>query len=236
MARKRRGIDELKDRVGTFDAPIGSVQLPSTGVRLDRHGNPKALQSGQDEHPEPGAPRERRPKRPPEPELEFTTNLFVQDPAERAVLGACHKALAGRHITVEELRRKLVKAEFEPDTIELAIDRCTAAGLLDDERYVAQFVESRVRRGHGAQRIRQDLAQRGIDRSLVDVALVEYQESGALEDAAVEAARRKFARIDLDEAAAKAKALRWLLSRGYSSSQAYGALAVRRQERADEAP
>jgi SOS response regulatory protein OraA/RecX len=49
----------------------------------------------------------------------------------------------------------------------------------------------------------------------------------------VEAARRKFARVDLDEAAAKAKALRWLLSRGYSSSQAYAALATLRQERAD---
>jgi regulatory protein len=232
VARKRRDIEELKERVGTFDAPIGSVQLPSTGVRLDRHGNPKALQSGQDEHPEP-APRGERRKRQPEPELAFSTDLFAEDPVERSVLSACHKVLAGRQVTVAELRKKLVAKEFEPEAIEHGIERCTAAGLLDDARYTAEFVASRVRRGHGAQRIRQDLFQRGVDRALVDSALAEHVDSGALDDAAIEAARRKFARVGLDDEKAKAKALRWLLSRGYSSSQAYAALATLRQERAD---
>lgn len=231
MAR-RRDIDELKEKVGTFDAPIGSVQLPATGVRLDRRGNPKALQSGQDEHPEPASRGSRRTRQ-PEPELAFTTDLFAGDPVERSVLAACHKALAGTQLTVAELRKKLAAKEFEAEAIELGIDKCTAAGLLDDTRYAEQYVASRVRRGQGAQRIRQDLARRGIDRSLVDAALAGHQEEGALDAAAIDAARKKFARIDLDDAPARAKAMRWLLSRGYSSSQADGALRAVRQERAD---
>ncbi|MCW2925083.1 MAG: hypothetical protein JWM98_2487 [Thermoleophilia bacterium] len=234
MAR-RRDIEELRGKVGTFEAPIGSVQLPETGVRYDKRGNPRPLQSGQDEHPEPaprGAGGTTRKRRQPEPELAFTTELFSGDPEHRAVFSACHKALAGRQITVEELRRKLVKAEHSPEAIEYGIERCVANGLLDDERYVTAFVESRVRRGHGAQRIRQDLAQKGIDRAVTDAALAEHQESGALDDAAVDAAWKKFARLDLEDGKVRAKALRWLLSRGYSSGQAYAALGAVRADRA----
>jgi regulatory protein len=231
---KRRDIGKLKDEVGTFDAPIGAVQLPTSGVKYDRRGNPKALQSGQDEHPD-DAPRARRPKRQPEPELAFTTELFADDPEQRSVLSACHKALAGTQLTVAELRRKLARKEFDEAAIEHGIERCTAAGLLDDERYARAYVESRVRRGHGAQRIRQDLAQRGIDRELIAQLLAEHEEDGALDAAAVDAARRKFARVDLEDTQARAKAMRWLCSRGFSMSQAGDALRVVRQEQADAA-
>ncbi len=226
-------MDKLRETVGTFEAPIGSVQLPETGVRYDKRGNPKPLQSGQDEHPEPGE-RAPRAKRTPQPELEFTTDLFAADPAERKVLTACHKVLAGTQVTTDQLRRKLVKAGFEPEDVELGISKCAAAGLLDDEFYATQWVESRVRRGHGPARIRQDLAQRGIDRAIVDVALAEHADPDALADAAVNAARTKFARVDLEDRAARAKALRWLLGRGYSSSHADAALRAVRQEQADD--
>jgi regulatory protein len=226
-------MDKLREQVGTFEAPIGSVQLPQTGVRYDKRGNPKPLQSGQDEHPEPGE-RAPRAKRRPEPELEFTTDLFAADPAERKVLTACHKVLSGTQVTTEQLRRKLVKAGFEPHDVELGIDKCTAAGLLDDVFYASQWVESRVRRGHGPARIRQDLAQRGIDRALVDAALAEHADPDSLAEAAIGAARTKFARVDLEDRTARAKALRWLLGRGYSSSHADAALRVVRQEQADD--
>ncbi len=229
----RTDIDKLREHVGTFEAPIGSVQLPETGVRYDKRGNPKPLQSGQDEHPEPAPRGPRKPRQPPEPELAFTTELFAQDPAERKLLAACHKALSGSLETSTQLRRKLVKQGFGPDEVELGIERCTSAGLLDDRAYAATFIESRVRRGHGAARIRQDLGQRGIDRQLVDELLAENVDPEAMEDAALEAARRKLARVDLDDAAARSKGLRWLLSRGYSSPQASGAIAALRRERAD---
>jgi regulatory protein len=231
MARK--DIDKLRDAVGTFDSPIGAVQLPETGVQYDKRGEPKALQSGQDEHPEP-APRSERIKqrRQPEPELVFTTDLFEQDPEQRRVMAVCYKALSGRQITVDELRRKLVKAELDEAQIELGIERCTEAGLLDDRRYATAYVESRVRRGHGAARIRQDLSKRGVDRTLVAELLAEHRDDGSLDSAAVEAARRKFARVDLEESSARAKGMRWMMGRGYTASQAGTALRIVRQEQA----
>ncbi len=229
----RRDIDKLKRKVGTFDAPIGAVQLPSSGIKLGRDGQPVALPSGMDEHPEPGE-RGRRTRKPKEPELAFTTDLFDADPQHKAVLAACHKALAGRQLTVAELRRKLAKGEFDEADVERGIERCTEAGLLDDRRYATAYVESRVRRGQGGARIRQDLARRGIDRALVDELLADHLDSGALDEAALEAARRKFARVELDDAKARAKAMRWLLSRGYTSGQADSALRTLRQERAEQ--
>jgi regulatory protein len=231
MAR-RKDISELREQIGTFEAPIGSVQLPETGVRYDKRGNPKPLQSGQDEHPEP-APRGSgtRKRRQPEPELAFTTDLFAGDPQERSVLAACHKALAGRQVTEHELRTKLAKGEFEADAIEVGITKCREAGLIDDSRYATEFVASRVRRGHGAARIRQDLFRRGIDRTLVEELLVEHREAGALDDGAVTAARRKLARVDLEDPAARAKAMRWLLGRGFQSGQADHAIRTLRDER-----
>lgn len=225
-------IRRIRDRVGTFEAPIGSVQLPETGVRYDQRGNPKPLQSGQDEHPEP-APRDpgARRRKAPEPELAFTTDLFAGDPAERSVLAACHKVLAGRQVTEHELRTKLRTLEHEDALIEDAIERCRAAGLLDDHRYATSWVQSRLRRGQGAQRIRQDLSRRGIDRAIVDELLAQSREDGAFELGALDAARRRCARMDLDDAATRAKALRWLLGRGFSSQQAQSAIRALRDER-----
>lgn len=227
-----RDIDRHQRDVGELDAPIGAVQLPSSGVRFDRHGNPKALQSGQDEHPDE-QPRPRRRRAVEEPQLAFATDAFQQAPGERAALAQCHKVLAGRQVTVAELRRKLVAAKLEPADIEQALDRCMQAGLLDDERYAAQFVDARVRRGHGAQRIRQDLARRGVDRAVVDHALACEADDEAFSAAAVDAARRKLARVDLDDAASRSKAMRWLLSRGFTSAQADHAVRTLRAERAD---
>ncbi len=231
MAR-RRDIEKLRESVGTFDAPIGAVQLPQTGVRYDKRGNPKPLQSGQDEHPEP-APRGTRRKRAPEPELAFTTDLFVEDPAQRSLMAACHKALSGAQLTESQLATKLRKAEFDDAQVADAIERCRGAGLIDDRRYASAFIESRVRRGQGAMRIRQDLSRKGVDRALVEELLAEEVDDEALGDAALEASRRKFARVDLDDAACRAKALRWLASRGYTASQAGDAIRSLRQERAE---
>ncbi|MCW2972747.1 MAG: regulatory protein RecX [Thermoleophilia bacterium] len=229
----RSDIKRLKRKVGTFDepvvdAPIGAVQLPSTGVKYDRHGNPKPLLSGQDSHDdEPDdhvrAPRQRKQQ---EPELAFQTDFFVEEPTIQKALTTCHKVLADKFVTEHQLREKLKKAECEPEAIEEALERCRKAGLLDDRRYAEQWVESRARRGHGARRISQDLAQRGIDRGIVATALETVQENGALDAGAIDAARKKFARVDLGDAKARSKALRWLLGRGFSSGQAYAALAA----------
>jgi len=238
---ERKDIKRLRRKVGTFDepvidVPIGAVQLPTTGVKYDRHGNPKPLLSGQVSHDDEPDDHVRAPRRKKEkvPELAFQTDFFVEAPEISKALTQCHKVLADKFVTEHQLREKLVKAECEPEAIEEALERCRKAGLLDDRRYAGQWVESRARRGHGARRISQDLRQRGVDQVLIAEALETVTENGALDVGAVDAARKKFARVDLDDAKARAKGLRWLMGRGFSSGQCYAAIAAVRAERAGE--
>lgn len=230
----RKDIEELRERVGTFEAPIGSVQLPSTGVRYDKRGNPKPLQSGQDEHPEPGE-RAPRQKRQPDPELAFTTDLFVGDPRERAALATCAKVLSSKLLTERQLRDKLVAAQHEPDMVDFAVERCRESGLVDDAAYATSWVESRIRRGHGVRRIKQDLAQRGVPREVVEAALAAEAPGDELDVAAVDAARKKAARLDLSDAASRAKLQRWLAGRGFTSHQVNAAVRAIQEEQATTA-
>jgi regulatory protein len=236
MARKR-DIDGLKDRFGTYDAPIGTVQLPETGVVYDKRGNPKPLQSGQDEHEQrdPNAPRTPRKRKQPEPELAFATDLFEGDPRERAAMTTCYKVFSNKLVTERELRDKLVKAEHEPDMVEFALAKCRAEGLINDRAYATSWIESRIRRGHGARRIERDLQVKGIAKELVAEVLAEQSSGTELEDAALVAARKKAARLDLEDAATRAKVQRWLVGRGYSFGQADAALRTVRAEQADAA-
>lgn len=234
---KRRDMEQLTRRYGTFDAPIGTVQVPETGVLYDKRGNPKPLQSGQDFHPElerdPDAPRPKRKKRQPEPELQFSTDLFQADPRERAALTTCHKVLASRVVTEQQLRDKLVAAEHDDDMIEFALERCRVGGLVDDAAYARSWVESRIRRGHGARRIERDLAQKGVAKDHVAAALAELAGNDELDTGAIDAARKKAARLDLEDAATRAKLQRWLVGRGYSFAQVNDAVRAIRTEHAD---
>lgn len=45
--------------------------------------------------------------------------------------------------TEAQLREKLLKAEFEPELVEQAIDYVKSYGYLDDERYVRNYIDYR---------------------------------------------------------------------------------------------
>lgn len=74
------------------------------------------------------------------------------------------------------------------------IARYRAAGLLDDRRYAEMKGRSLLRRGQSVRAIRQDLARRGVDASVVRDALAGMEEeigTPALDRAAAEALARR---------------------------------------------
>ena len=122
--------------------------------------------------------------------------------------------LARREHGRVELTRKLRQRGALPEMIETALDRLTQEGLLSESRYLESFVSYRARSGYGPLRIREELSQRGLQRSDIDLALresgIDWQER--LEDTW----RRKFSGhlpIDTRE---RAKQGRFLAYRGYS--------------------
>ncbi len=99
---------------------------------------------------------------------------------ERAV-----RMLAMRDHSELELRRKLAtpsrfskeqeQATVQPEEIEQVINACREHNWLDDSRFAVRFIESRYRKGYGAQRIRQEMQQKGVAREDIDSAFITFE-------------------------------------------------------------
>ncbi|KNH44590.1 recombination regulator RecX [Pseudomonas lini] len=122
--------------------------------------------------------------------------------------------LARREHGRVELTRKLRQRGALPEMIDTALDRLTEEGLLSESRYLESFVSYRARSGYGPLRIREELSQRGLQRTDIELALresgINWQEQ--LEDTW----KRKFAGHLPIDARERAKQGRFLSYRGYS--------------------
>ena len=134
-----------------------------------------------------------------------------------AVEAAALRLLAGREHSVEELRRKLVRKGYPPETIEPVIQKLTGKRLVSDERFTASFVHHHAKRGQGPVRIRAALRQQGVSDSQADEALrcagVDWVQR------AREVRRRKFGAAVPRSLGERAKQARFLQYRGFDAEQ-----------------
>jgi regulatory protein len=111
----------------------------------------------------------------------------IDDPT--LVMGAALRFLESRARSTSEMRGRLVLHGYRPDLVENCLTRLTELGMLDDDAFARQWVESRDRaRPRGERALRRELAQKGIDRATADNTLVERDIDRPDADAA--AARR----------------------------------------------
>ena len=88
--------------------------------------------------------------------------------------------LAARPRTAHEVRQKLCRRGVEDTVIAQVIARLHACGALDDAAYTHAYLTSRLAsRGYGPQRLRRELHQRGVSRTLIAAAV---QQDLAAED------------------------------------------------------
>ena len=135
------------------------------------------------------------------------------EPAE--VRFAAMNFLARREHTKQELLKKL-KRRFPNDAlVRIEIQRLTDENLQSDERFAENFVLYRSDLGFGLMHIRQDMRQRGL--SDIEIAT-------AVEDAeidwkaiAVRVFYKKFGQLPASDIKEKAKRIRFMLYRGFSS-------------------
>ena len=126
--------------------------------------------------------------------------------------------LSVRDYSEAEIRRKcaayLYKSESaEAEDVDAAIAYCKEHGWLDDARYARRYINSRSRKGYGVQRIKMELSQKGIDKTILATALNESDiDWCALAKSVVE---RKFGHPLSDEWKDKVKHQRYLLYRGF---------------------
>ena len=127
--------------------------------------------------------------------------------------GRALRLLAGREHSRAELQRKLSPHETETGELAKALDELEAKGFINEQRVLESVVHRRAGR-LGASRVRQELQAKGLDPQAVAEAVAGLQ--GTEEARAGEVWRRKFGQPPVD-AAARAKQMRFLLTRGFSA-------------------
>lgn len=142
------------------------------------------------------------------------------------LLDRATRILAMRDHSEAEFRRKITQSaaraamrhdepaeEIPAELLEQLVAWCYEHSWLDDVRFAQRFVISRSRKGYGPQRIRMELAQKGIGRDLAEAALGEAEIDWSAQ--ALDAAERKFGLPLPQEWKQKAKVMRYLQAKGF---------------------
>jgi regulatory protein len=139
------------------------------------------------------------------------------DPLDaRAARAIALDILSRRDHSCGELRRKLGDKGFDPAVTDAVVEALGAERLLDDHRYVENFVGFHAARGHGPIRVRADLRQRGLPSDLIDQAIDGY---GDWDSQLQKARQKKFGAAPPTDYADKRRQAQFLAYRGYTGSQ-----------------
>jgi regulatory protein len=134
--------------------------------------------------------------------------------------------LARRDHFRQELAEKLRRRGHDDDELDEALARCADAGLIDDERLAARYVELRVAdRGWGPRRLAAELRRRGVPAADAERAAAASTELAA--EALATALRRLEARAPAGwwrDGRRRARMLSSLVTRGFDAEAAIAAV------------
>jgi regulatory protein len=127
--------------------------------------------------------------------------------------------LAAREYTARGIRRKLVQKEYPAQEADSVVERLVASGIVDDSRYAAEYARQKlVNSGASVRRVRQALAQKGIDQAVAAVAIERVLADEPVDqDAAIERlALRKLRSLgDLEGVVKRRRVFGFLVRKGY---------------------
>ena len=141
----------------------------------------------------------------------MTNNLSQQ-------VQACAKAyLAQREHSRLELHHKLIKKGFDSTVIATVLTQLQKDNLLSDERFVENYLRTRINKGYGPLRIEQELRERGIASGLLIQTLNCHDPQWIAR--AQQAWQKRFGQNLSPDRREQAKQIRFLQYRGFTSSQ-----------------
>lgn len=124
---------------------------------------------------------------------------------------------AYREHGAKELEAKLARKGYDALTSAQVIEELKASGLVCDRRFAEAFTRSHAARGHGPLRIRHELKSLGVTEELIEASLSQAELDWS--ELAARVRRRKFGDPAPKSYAERAKQMRFLQYRGFSSSQ-----------------
>lgn len=136
--------------------------------------------------------------------------------------------LARREHSGAELQRKLSAKDFAEAEIDEALAGLAREGLLSNERYAECYVRSRTNKGYGPLYIQAQLRERGIDNTL-SAHLIRLSDAQWFDNARA-AARKRFGEKIPADVRERARQIRFLQQRGFTTEQINTALRPERKE------
>jgi regulatory protein len=144
------------------------------------------------------------------------------DPLDaRGARSAALDALARRDHACGELRRKLRDKGYDGAVVDELIERLVAERLLDDRRFLQNYVAYHAARGHGPNRVRADLRKLGLTAPEAESSLDDYPDWTAQ---LKRAWQKKFGTSPPTNYADRQRQARFLAYRGYTGAQIRAAL------------
>ena len=125
--------------------------------------------------------------------------------------------LARREHAVQELRVKLLRRGACGKTLDDVLVALQDDGYLSDVRYAEMLVRSRFNKSNGPIRARQELKQFQVPNDIIQQAIEAFD--GDWFESAKLLRLRRFSDANPDDFKAKAKQMRFLASRGFTSEQ-----------------
>jgi regulatory protein len=125
--------------------------------------------------------------------------------------------LAMREHSAKELRVKLTKKCDQPEMISFAVAKLQSDGLQSDNRFAEAFTNMRLRQGKGAQIIRLELKEKGINDEIINQCLLNISPDTDWNQLALKAYQKKFGDKPVLDLKEKSKRMRFLAARGFSA-------------------
>ena len=103
-------------------------------------------------------------------EISASVLSLIREQLRKEILRESGSLLGGRDYTEKRLTEKLLERDYPEDLVQEAVQSLKEARYLDDRRFAEQYLSAHLS-DRSIARIRQDLAQRGVDNKLIDEAV-----------------------------------------------------------------
>lgn len=155
---------------------------------------------------------------PQDPAFEVPFDAASEPPQDDAVdiEAAAIRLLAQREHSRHELQAKLARRFADNALCGQVLDDLEGRGLLSDERFTEQYVNSRMRKGFGPLRIRAELRERGVADELIEAWLDLSAEEWLAQ--LRHAAQGRFGDSAPEDARSQSRQARFLQYRGFPES------------------
>jgi len=126
------------------------------------------------------------------------------------------RLLSQREHTVRQLRRKLLARDYSAEDVDAVLQDLESQNLLSDTRFAEQYLASRMNKGYGPVRIRQELREKGVAEEVIEPQMEAVAD--LWQDVMIKSLYKKFGNTAVLNYSDRARRARFLEYRGFPLS------------------